>query len=290
MTGGHRVGFRSAGRNENASSAGSLVLTGAVVSGDGWPLSGVTVTLLGAGGGQLGRRSTDASGTFAVEMPADAGPFTLVVSGPGIRPYARTIAVGEPGNVDVGRIVMGSGDIDDHPQAGRWQIDPAHTIVKATARHLALTRVEGRFTDLSGTIDVGEAMHDSRVEVMIDAASLTTGNADRDIHLRSADFLDVERFPALRFRSTAVSPVERGRWRVDGELTIRDITRPVALDMAYAGTGTDPWGGTRTAFTASAHLDRRDYEMEWNIGLPGGLLLVGPALRIDLDVQAVLAG
>ncbi len=297
MTSGPRVGGWSAtGRAETATGAETppdgavFTVTGSVVTGDGWPLSGITVTALGANGAQLGRRATDAAGAFALDVPLTAGPLTLVVAGPGVRPYARTIAAAGPGPVDAGRMVLGDTGSGDRPPAGRWQIDPAHSIVKATARHLALTRVEGRFPDLSGTIEVGEAMRDSRVEVTIEAASLTTGNADRDGHLRSADFLDVERFPALRFRSTGVSPSERGHWRVDGELTIRDITRPVVLDMTYAGSGADPWGGTRAAFTASTQLDRRDYEMGWNIGLPGGLLLVGPTLRIDLDVQAVLAG
>ena len=277
-----------------------VAVTGSVTSGDGWPLSGVTVPVLGADGGQLGRRATDATGAFAVDLAVDlavgvtvdpagpTGPLTLVVAGPGVRPYARTLAADGSRVVDAGRIVLGDRTVADRPPTGRWQIDPAHSIVKATARHLALTRVEGRFPDLAGTIDVAEAMERSRVDVTIDATGLTTGNADRDAHLRSADFLDVERFPALRFRSTGVSRGERGRWRVDGELTIRDITRPVVLDMTYAGSGADPWGGTRAAFTATTQLDRRDYEMEWNIGLPGGLLLVGPTLRIELDVQAVL--
>ncbi len=290
LTGSAVAGAVVAGSEVTGPVVTGTVVNGSVVSGDGWPLSGITVTALGGDGRQLGRRTTDATGAFAVDIPRGVDQFTLVVAGPGIRPYARTVSAAGSDVVDAGRIVLGDATTGDRPPAGRWQIDPAHSIVKATARHLALTRVEGRFPDLSGSIVVAEAMEESTVEVTIDAASLTTGNADRDSHLRSADFLDVECFPALRFRSTAVGRDEPGRWRVDGELTIRDITRPVVLDMTYAGSGADPWGGTRAAFTASTQLDRRDYEMGWNIGLPGGLLLVGPTLRIEVDVQAVLAG
>lgn len=261
---------------------------GSVVSGDGWPLAGITVTALGRDGCQLGRRTTDATGVFALDIPSGVIDVALVVAGPGLRPYARAVRVNGLGTVDAGRIVLGGPTPADRPPAGRWQIDPAHSIVKATARHLALTRVEGRFPDLDGCIDVAPAMEDSGVAVIIETAGLTTGNADRDAHLRSADFLDVERFPTLRFRSTAVTRAGHGRWRIDGELTIRDITRPVVLEMTYAGTGGDPWGGTRVAFTATTQLDRRDYAMEWNMGLPGGLLLVGPTLRIELEIQAVL--
>jgi polyisoprenoid-binding protein YceI len=260
---------------------------GTVSSADDWPLPGVTVTALGNAGEQLGRVVTDAAGLFEVNVPGTGGQLTLVVAGPGLRPYARAVRLGAPG-VDVGRIVLGDPTSGDRPASGNWQIDPAHTIVKATARHLGLTRVEGRFVELSGQITVGETMQRSRVEVSIVAASLTTGNADRDAHLRSADFLDVERFPELTFRSTSVSPGPADGWQVDGVLSIRDISRPVTLALAYAGSGADPWGGTRAAFSATTTLNRRDYEMNWNMGLPGGMLLVGPALRIDLDVQAVL--
>ena len=265
-------------------------MTGTVASTDGWPLAGVPLTVLGSTGGQVGRAVTDEAGRFTVAVPAAPDQRTLVVVAPAASPYVRQLP-GElpPGGLDLGRIVVGEPAANRLPRAGRWDIDPAHSIVKATARHLGLTRVEGRFVDLAGHIMIGAAMQDSSVEVNIDAASLTTGSADRDAHLRSADFLGVEDHPRLRFRSTGVRRAGGDRWWVDGLLTIRDIVRPVVLDMSYGGSGPDPWGGTRAAFTASTQLNRRDFEMNWNMGLPGGILLVGSSLRVELDVQAVFA-
>jgi polyisoprenoid-binding protein YceI len=123
--------------------------------------------------------------------------------------------------------------------------------------------------------------------VVIEAASIDTGNGDRDTHLRSPDFLDVKQFPTLRFRSSGLTRLADDRWQLGGGLTIRDITRPVTLDVHYGGSGPDPWGGTRMALTATTQLHRGDYEINWNMGLPGGLTLIGPTLRIDLDIQAV---
>jgi hypothetical protein len=144
--------------------------------------------------------------------------------------------------------------------------------------------VPGRSTDLGPLVLTG----DSWCEAEIQAASITTDNDQRDEHLRSPDFLDVERFPVLTYRSTGVTSRSPDSWSVTGDLTIRDITRPVPLDVRFAGLGADAWGGTRAAFEARAMLARRDYELRWNLGLPGGLTMVGPSLRIDLDAQVVL--
>jgi polyisoprenoid-binding protein YceI len=263
-------------------------LTGTVVSVDGWPLPGVPLTVLGAAGGQVDRAVTDPAGSFTLQVPAVAESRTLVVVAPGAPPYVRQLPAQSTRGADLGRIVVGEPAANRSPRPGRWDIDPAHSIVKATARHLGLTRVEGRFVDLAGHLDIGADLLDSSVEVIIAATSLTTGNADRDAHLKSADFLGVQEFPNLSFTSTGLRRGDGDRWWVDGLLTIRDIQHPVALDMSYAGSGPDPWGGTRAAFVASTQLNRRDFEMNWNMGLPGGMLLVGSSLRVDLDVQAVL--
>lgn len=277
-----------AGQGRAADTRVSVV--GTVVSVDGWPLSGVPLTVLGSGGGQVDRAVTDMAGVFVLAVPAAPEPRTLVVVAPGAPPYALQLPAQMPvRGADLGRIVVGEAAGNRAPRPGRWNIDPAHSIVKATARHLGLTRVEGRFVDLQGHLDVGADMTDSSVEVTIDAASLTTGNADRDAHLRSADFLGVDEFPSLHFRSTGIRPGAAKQWKVDGLLTIRNIVHAVVLEMTYAGSGPDPWGGTRAAFIASTQLNRRDFEMNWNMGLPGGMLLVGSTLRVDLEVQAVLA-
>ena len=267
-------------------SAGEPDVHGTVLTADRWPISGATITVLAPGGRQLGRAASDDAGRFAVPV-ADAGPVTVVVASPGADPVARTVPLVHGQPVDLGVLLLGSKRRSFLPEPGLWVIDPAHSIVKAEARHLAMSVVEGRFTAFSGQIRVVEPVERSSVEVSIEAASIDTGNAERDTHLRSADFLDVARFPALTYRSERLVRHSDQRWHVDGWLTIRDITRAVPLDVTYLGTGQDPWGGTRIAATATTQIARRDYEMNWNMGLPGGLVLVGPTLRIHLDVQAV---
>jgi polyisoprenoid-binding protein YceI len=150
-----------------------------------------------------------------------------------------------------------------------------------------MSRVEGRFTAFTGDIRLTDPIERSSVQATIEAASINTGNAERDAHLRSADFLDVAQFPVLAFRSVRVAR-QGEQWRVSGGLTIRDITHPAVLDVTYLGSGPDSLGGTRMALVATTQIARRDYEMNWNMGVPGGLVVVGPTLRIDLDIQAVL--
>ena len=259
---------------------------GLVATADGWPLPGAAVTVVGPGGRQLGRAATDEAGGFAISVIA-AGPATVILSAAGVDPVARTVSIGPDGVSDLGRIVLGSARRSALPDTGLWRIDPAHSIVRATARHLALSRVEGRFTEFAGEVHIADPVERSSVTATIEAATIDTGNAERDAHLRSPDFLDVKRFPTLTFASERVIRQSEERWRVHGMLTIRDIARAVVLDLSYLGTGPDPWGGTRLALVATTQLNRRDYEINWNMGLPGGLVVVGLPLRIDLDVQAV---
>jgi len=259
---------------------------GTVTTADGWPLPGAAVTLVGEGGRQLGRAVAGDDGRFSCAADAH-GTSTVIVSAPGVDPLARTVNVPAHAPTDLGVLTLGSARRRALPAAGAWTIDPAHTIVRARSRHLGLSTVEGRFTEFRGTIRVAEPIEASTVDVRIQAASIDTGNAERDAHLRSGDFLDAERFPALTFRGDRVARLSGDRWTVGGALTIRDVTRSVTLDVMYQGTGPDPWGGTRLALTATTQLARRDYEMTWNMGLPGGSVLVGPTLQIDLEIQAV---
>ncbi len=134
------------------------------------------------------------------------------------------------------------------PAPGDWNIDPAHSELAFIARYLMVTKVRGGFTDFSGTLHIAEKPEESWVEITIKAASIDTGTPDRDKHLRSADFLDVERFPELRFKSTKVELTGGMNLTVTGDLTIRDVTKPVVLDAEFQGIARDPWGGTRAAF------------------------------------------
>jgi len=174
---------------------------------------------------------------------------------------------------------------------GTWKLDPVHTTAEFTVKHLMITTVRGRFTKVNGTIEVDEDNPgESTVEVEIDAASIDTGVADRDAHLRSADFLDVEHFPTLTFRSRRVKGAankEGDRFKVIGDLTIRGTTKEVTLDATYEGSGKDPWGGTRAGFSGTTQIDRGEWGLTWNQALEAGGIVVGTNVKILLEVQAV---
>jgi polyisoprenoid-binding protein YceI len=174
------------------------------------------------------------------------------------------------------------------PEAGTWTIDPTHTVVGFMAKHLMVTKVRGSFKAFSGTITVGDTAEASSVEVSIDAASIDTGTADRDNHLRTGDFLDVETFPALTFVSTSVR-ANRSGYSVDGDLTSRDTTKAVTLEMTFDGIATDPWGNTKAAFTATTSINREDWGLTWNVPLETGGLLVSKDVKIEIEVQAAKA-
>jgi polyisoprenoid-binding protein YceI len=168
-----------------------------------------------------------------------------------------------------------------------WNIDAAHSTIAFSIRHMVFSKVRGRFLKHTGAIQLADDLAAAWVEVTIDAASIDTGTAQRDTHLRSADFFDVERFPELRFRSTRVEELGGDRLRVTGDLTIRDITRPITLDVEPAGRGMDPWGNERIGFVAKASIDRKDFGLQWNQVLEAGGVLVGDRVDIELDIQAV---
>lgn len=173
-----------------------------------------------------------------------------------------------------------------------WKIDPAHSIAEFSAKHMMITTVKGRFRQLEGTVTANESDPDaSSVQVEIDASSIDTSSDQRDQHLRSADFLDVENHPKITFRSTRVegAHAEGGdSFKVTGDLTIRGTTKEVTLDATYEGRGKDPWGGERASFSADAEIDRREWGLTWNQALETGGVLVSNKIKIHLDVQAVL--
>jgi polyisoprenoid-binding protein YceI len=172
------------------------------------------------------------------------------------------------------------------PAPGVYVLDTAHSTVSAKAHHLGLATVTGRFTDFAGAITVDEDLSRSRVEAEIVAASIDTGNAQRDAHLRSADFLDVDHHPTLRFEADRVERSANG-WLLPGRLTLVGTTRPVQLELSYLGSGPDPWGGTRAAFTATTELRRQDFQLNWNQAVGVGIAVFGTTLRVTIDVEAV---
>lgn len=169
-----------------------------------------------------------------------------------------------------------------------WKIDPAHSEIGFSVKHLMIANVRGHFGSVEGEISFDENdVEHSSVNVQIDAASIDTREPRRDEHLRSPDFFDVLRFPRLSFHSNRVQRTGDDRLRVSGELTIRDVSRQVVLDVRQEGRGQDPWGGERAAFTATTSIDRRDFGLTWNQALETGGVLVGNEIRITLEVEAI---
>ena len=171
-----------------------------------------------------------------------------------------------------------------------WKLDPSHTTIEFVAKHMMITTVKGRFTEFEGTIVADEErLESSQVQATIKAVSLETGAEQRDTHLKSGDFLDVENYPDVTFKSTSLSGAKE-KFRLTGDLTIRGTTRPITLDVTFEGTGKDPWGGTRSSFSAKGKIDRRDYGLTWNVALETGGILVSNEIKINIQAQAVLQG
>jgi polyisoprenoid-binding protein YceI len=188
---------------------------------------------------------------------------------------------------DSGPAVTRLADGAELPAPGRWQIDPGHTELAFIGRHFMLTKVRGRFTSLSGVIEVAETPGESTVAVTVDMASVESGNQARDDHLRSADFFDVANHPTGAFTGR-VPGWQNTRGVLAGELTLRGVTRPVTLEAEYLGYTADPWGGHRAVFTAAGTIDREDWGLTWNLPLDGGGLVVSKEIRIEIELEAVL--
>ncbi|WP_433330461.1 YceI family protein [Spirillospora sp. CA-294931] len=170
---------------------------------------------------------------------------------------------------------------------GTWNIDPAHSEVTFSIRHL-MTKVRGSFTEFSGAVQIAEELADSTATAEIKVDSIDTRNADRDAHVRQADVLDVATYPTFTF-TTKGARAEGGGYFVDGELTIKDVTRPVTLEVEFHGVGEDPWGGTRAGFSATTTINRKDWGVEFNVPLKGDKALLGDKVDIQMEIQAVRA-
>jgi polyisoprenoid-binding protein YceI len=172
--------------------------------------------------------------------------------------------------------------------AGTWTIDPVHSDVSFTVRHMVVSKVRGHFDRFSGEIVTGANPLDSRVTAEIDLASINTGNEQRDAHLRSTDFFETDAHPTMTYRSTGVRR-DGEDLVVDGELTLKGVTRQVPLRLEIGGFGPDAYGGTRAGFSATAEINRRDFGVNWNAALETGGAVVGDKVTIQLEIEAVLA-
>ncbi len=265
-----------------------MPLTARIRTRDGWAVSHAVVTVTDASGAQVLRAEADADGGVRHPDPLEPGAYTVVVTAVGHAPAASSALVTASGRAEIGTVTLTRHGGAGLPPPGPWTIDPAHSTVAAVAQHLGISSVHGRFTDFSGTIDIAPGdVTDSRVEAVIRADSIDTGNGMRDGHLKSPDFLDVGKYPEITYRSTGISEAGPDRWTVHGELGLHGVVRAVDLDLAHLGTGADPWGGTRAAFRATTQLRREDFAMNYNQVVQAGIAAIGTTLRVELDIQAV---
>jgi polyisoprenoid-binding protein YceI len=175
--------------------------------------------------------------------------------------------------------------------ASTWNIDPVHSVAEFKVKHMMISNVKGQFTALQGTLTHSEkSVTESHVEVTIDAASVNTRDPQRDAHLKSADFFDVEKFPTLTFKSTRISQVGDGELSMSGDLTLHGVTRPVVFTVeGPTASGKDPWGNIRMGASATTKINRKDFGLTWNAALETGGILVGEEVTITLDVQFIKA-
>jgi polyisoprenoid-binding protein YceI len=173
------------------------------------------------------------------------------------------------------------------PAPGTYVLDQAHRRVGFVARHMMVSKVRGQFAEATATITVAENPLESSVTATIGAATIQTGQADRDAHLRSGDFLDVEKYPTLEFRSTGVKSHSGNHFLLAGDLTIRDVTRQVELNVEFEGVGRSPYGQDVFGFTATTEIDREDFGLTWNVALESGGVLVGKKVKIEIEGEAI---
>jgi polyisoprenoid-binding protein YceI len=172
------------------------------------------------------------------------------------------------------------------PTPGTYAIDPSHTHAGFVVRHLMVSKVRGAFSGVSGTVTVADDLNDSTVEVEIDPATIDTRDAGRDEHLRSADFFGTDEHPTITYVSTGLRK-DGADWVLDGDLTIKGVSRPVRLDVEFLGAITDPWGGSRLGFTAAGELDREEWGLNWNQALEAGGVVVGRKATLEIEAELV---
>jgi polyisoprenoid-binding protein YceI len=259
------------------------VVSGRVQDPHGQPLSNAEVSVVNAAGRAVVRGQTDAFGAFVATLTP--GSYRVTANASGYRGVSCPAAIQAGGHATLGTLALPPGEALEPPVPGLWRIDPVHSSVRFVARHLALSRIHGAFTRFGGTIEIGHRAEDCLVEVSIDAASIYTGNPDRDTHLRSSDFLDVDRYPEIHFVSTRFAHQRGDRWRIDGLLSLHGITDGVRLDANYQGTRS--WNGLRAGITATTELHRAHFTLDWQQMLSRGITVIGSTIDIVVDIQAV---
>jgi polyisoprenoid-binding protein YceI len=228
---------------------------------------------------------TDPFGNVLAAVPA--GEYRLAVTAEGFTPFHASATVVESGHASLGDVTLQLATPPQLPTPGEWEIEPMHSQIGFTARHIGLARIHGRFNTFAGAVRIADRMEDSAMHVIIDASSIDTNVQMRDDHLRSGDFLDVGRYPTMEFYSDRF--VHRGgtRWGVTGALTLHGVSRTVTLDTQYLGLGNGLEGETRAACRATTELHREDFTLTWQTMLARGIAAIGSSISIDMDIQIV---
>ena len=178
--------------------------------------------------------------------------------------------------------------IEEVTKSQLWKIDEVHSKIRFSARHMVISEVEGQFNNFDFSLEnEGDDLTTSQIELTIDTNSIDTRNDDRDNHLRSADFFEVKKYPEIKFKSTSVKKINDEKYKLMGDLTIRNITRPIELDVTYGGQIKDPWGNTRAGFNVRGNLNRFDYGLKWNKLIETGGAVVGKNININCDIEII---
>ncbi|WP_435867585.1 YceI family protein [Streptomyces xanthophaeus] len=237
----------------------------------------------------IGRRivsgETDPYGGFTAAVPE--GEYRLSVTAEGYAPFHGATLVGDPAQPGTAEIILEAVEPPLLPQPGHWELDPTHSSIGFSVRHIGFARIHGRFNTFAGAVRIAERMEDSSMHVIMDAASIDTGSRMRDDHLRSADFLNAAGHPTVEFYSERFIHRSGSRWAVAGALTLHGVSRSVTLDTQYLGIGTGMEGEPRAACRATAELQREDFTLNWQSMLAQGIAAIGSHVDVALDVQIV---
>ncbi|MGW0707831.1 YceI family protein [Streptomyces sp. NPDC002643] len=267
------------------SGAGTVSCT--VVDPVGLPLPGAAITVADHPTGQEVMTGTsDPYGGFMAALPP--GGYSVLITADGMEPVRAGADIVAGSHCGLGEVRLLAAPLKQLPTPGTWVFDPPHTAVRFIATHIGRAHVHGRFTRFDGSIAIAECMEDSKIDVTIDATSISTGSKTRDNHLRSSDFLDTARYPYIHFASERFVPRHGSRWTVAGVLTLHGVSRSVHLDTVYRGTTEGGYGRElRCAAFATAELHRDDFGLNWRSMLARGINIVGPTVKVELDVQAM---
>ncbi|KUF20270.1 YceI family protein [Streptomyces silvensis] len=278
-------GGRSGPLSAVAVPTGAGVLSCRVLDPVNEPVQHAELTLTDVMGRKVVTGGTDPFGSFVATVPA--GEYRLAVSAEGFTPYRANVTVGDGAHASMGDVTLQIAQLAALPEPGDWDLDPLHSSIAFTARHIGLARIRGRFNTFAGAIRLAERMEESAMHVVIDASSIDTAVKMRDDHLRSGDFLDVARFPTMEFYSDRFVHKGGTRWAITGALSLHGVTRTVTLDTEYLGVGHGLEGETRAACRATTELHRDDFTITWQTMLARGIAAVGASITIELDIQVL---